>query len=483
MPFTPVSEIPAIRDALRAGFRKGVPRPLQWRKHQLLQLARMVQENREAFAEALAKDLGKPKLESYGFEMAAIVERCLLSVEQLDDWAKPVVVDAPDWQKPMKPTIYKAAKGTVLIIAPWNYPLVLSLQPLLGAISAGCCAVLKPSEITPHYSELIADLFPKYLDPNAYRVVLGAVPETTKLLELQWDHIFYTGNGPIARIISAAAAKHLTPLTLELGGKSPVLIDPSFDINLAAKRLLWAKGQNCGQLCVSPDYVLVPRTHQDALIAALKHWYAEFFPEGSMKSSSVSRIVSPAHHARLMDLLKRTKGEVVIGGKTEGTAKIDITVLKDVRADDSFMEGEIFGPFLPIVPVDSLQDAIEFVRDRDHPLVLYAFTDNPEIKKQILEETLSGSIVFNDLVQQLMFNNLPFGGVGESGHGRQVLKYTFDSFSYERSSVDVPKEIEPYYAVRYPPYNDEKFKMMSAAALLPIPTSTSSLRRLEGGHD
>ncbi|KAJ6540724.1 aldehyde dehydrogenase [Mycena capillaripes] len=472
MSYTPISEISAIRDALRANFRKGVTRPLEWRKNQLLQLARMVQDNREAFAEALSKDLGKPKTETFALEIGSVVDRCLVSVQQLDDWAKPVLVDAPVWQQPMKPTIYKAAKGTVLIIAPWNYPLVLSLQPLLGAISAGCCAVVKPSEIVPHYSELVAELFPKYLDSNAYRVVLGAVPETTKLLELQWDHIFYTGNGRIARIISTAAAKHLTPLTLELGGKSPVLIDPTVNLKLAAKRILWAKSKNCGQLCVSPDYVLIPRSHQDALISALKEWYTVFFPEGSMQSNSVSRVVSPEHHVRLTDLLKRSKGEVVIGGQTEGTSKIEITVLKNVPADDSFMEGEIFGPFLPIVPVDSLQDAIEFVRDRDHPLVLYAFTDNPEIKKQLLDETLSGAIVFNDLVQQLMFNNLPFGGVGESGHGRQVLKYTFDAFSYERSGVDVPKEIEPFYAVRYPPYNDEKFQKMSAAALLPIPASS-----------
>ncbi|KAJ6470758.1 aldehyde dehydrogenase [Mycena vitilis] len=484
---TPISEIPTIRETLRASFKKGVPRPLEWRKNQLLQLARMVQDNADAFSEALTKDLGKPRLEAYAHEIGPVIARCLLTVRQLDDWAKPILVDSLDWQKPLKATVHKAAKGVVLIISPWNYPLTLTLQPLQGAIAAGCCAVVKPSETSPHYSELIAELFPRYMDPSAYRIVLGEVAETTKLLDLQF---FYTGNSSIARIICAAAAKHLTPLTLELGGKSPVIIDPSFDLNLAAKRILWAKAQNCGQFCVSPDYVLIPRVHQDEFISALKQWYAEFFPGGSLNSSSISRIVSPEHHARLTDLLKRSKGAVVLGGQTEGNTKIEVTVLKNVLADDALMDGEIFGPILPILPVDNVQDAIDFVRQRDHPLVLYAFTEIPEIKKQVLEETMSGSISFNDLVHQLACDELPFGGVGESGYGRQILKHSFDAFSYERASVDVPKEcvtpasltlilpfepcdrIEPLNTARYPPYNDEKFAHVSEAARMQIPVES-----------
>ncbi|KAJ6542372.1 aldehyde dehydrogenase [Mycena vulgaris] len=468
MPTTPISEIPLIRDTLRTNFRNGVSRPLEWRKHQLLQVARMLQENKELFAESLAQDLGKPKMDVYS-EIGMMIERAIISARALDDWAKPVVVEVPDWQKPWKPTVYTAAKGTVLIIAPWNYPLGLCVQPLLGAIAAGCCAVLKPSELSPHCAERLAELLPKYLDPAAYRVVLGGVPESTKILELQWDHIFYTGNGRIARIIAAAAAKHLTPLTFELGGKSPVIVDPSFDVKLAAKRTLWAKSQNCGQLCVAPDYVLIPRTHQDEFIAALKDSYAELFPEGSLNSDSICRIVSPAHHARLVDLLTRTRGEVVLGGQMEGNSKIEITVIKNVPADDSFMEGEIFGPFLPILPVDTLEDALEFVRDRDHPLVLYAFTENAELKKKILDETMSGGVAFGDLVQQLAVKELPFGGVGESGYGSQVLKHTYEAFSYNRSTVDIPQEVEPFNAVRYPPYDDEKFKVMTAAAFLDVP--------------
>ncbi|KAK7014366.1 aldehyde dehydrogenase [Favolaschia claudopus] len=468
---TLVSNIPVIQNILRTSFSNGLTRPLEWRKHQILQLARMLQDNKEVFADALYKDLGKPKLEAFG-EIGVLIERSVLSAQQLDDWTRPTSIDCLDWQRSTQPTVYMAPKGTVLIIAPWNYPLALVLQPLIGAIAAGCCAVCKPSEIASHTAMALAEVMPQYLDSSAYRVVLGAVAETTKLLELQWDHIFYTGNGRIARIISTAAAKFLTPLTLELGGKSPVIVDPSFDINLAAKRIIGGKAHNGGQICVSPDYIVIPRSHQDILVSALKRFYAEFFPDGSLASDSISRIVSPSHHARLMDLIKRSKSEVAFGGRTEGQSKIELTVFKNVLPEDSLMEDEIFGPLLPIVAVENMDAAIEFVRTRDHPLALYAFTDDPALKKRLLEETLSGAVVFNDLITQLAFNNLPFGGVGPSGYGRQYLKYTFEAFSYQRSSIDVPKELEPFLAARYPPYDDEKVKIMGAAVDMTIPPSS-----------
>ncbi|KAJ6471938.1 aldehyde dehydrogenase [Mycena sanguinolenta] len=484
MQSTPISEIDGIRATLGTTFKGGVTLSLEWRKQQLLQLARMVQDNAPAFAEAVAKDMSKPKFEMYFGEIAAIVQRSLISAENLEEWAKPNVVDVPDWQKPWSPTIHKSAKGVVLIIAPWNFPMTLSLQPFIGAIAAGCCAVVKPSEAAPHYAALLAELIPKYLDFSAFKVILGGVPETTKLLELQWDHIFYTGNSRVGRIVATAAAKHLTPLTLELGGKCPVIVDPATDVAIAAKRTLWGKAQNCGQVCVAPDYVLVPRAHQDAFIAAIKESCSQFFPDGSLASDSISRIVSPEHHSRLMDLLNRTKGEVVMGGKSQDL-KIEITVVKNVSADDSLMEGyatlhfslnrpliayrEIFGPILPIVPVDSIQDAINFVRERPHPLVLYAFTENPKVKTQILKETFSGSLVFNDTFQQLAVGEIPLGGVGESGHGKQVLKFTFDEFSYERGSIDLPKEAEPFLGFRYAPYTEENLKIIAAGAFMPIP--------------
>ncbi|KAJ7776098.1 aldehyde dehydrogenase [Mycena metata] len=467
---TPTSELPGIRETLRATFKAGTPQPIEWRRHQLHQLARMVQENAELFVQAIAQDVGKPKVETYFAEIGPIVQRCLLNAEKLEEWTSPVNLVVPDWQKPWSPTIYKGGKGTVLIIAPWNYPMILSLQPLVGAIAAGCCAVIKPSEIAPHYSTLLSELAPKYLESSAFRVVLGGVPETTKLLELQWDHIFYTGNSRVARIIARAAAQHLTPLTLELGGKCPVIIDPAYDLKIAARRTLWGKAQNCGQVCVAPDYVLIPRQSQDAFISALKEAYAEFFPAGSLSSESISRIVSPEHHARIMDLLERTQGQVVFGGASSfQDLRIELTVVRDVSPTDSLMEGEIFGPILAVVPVDTVQQAIELVRDSKYPLVLYAFTESDTLKSEIVKGTLSGNVVFNDTFQQLAVNELPLGGVGESGYGRQVLKYTFDEFSYERASIDMPKQAEPFLTVRYPPYTEENFGVMAATAFLDIP--------------
>ncbi|KAG2065876.1 aldehyde dehydrogenase [Suillus decipiens] len=469
---TPVSTLPKIRDALRATFRSGITRPLPWRQHQLYQLARMAQNERELICDAIKKDLGKPKTEVLMAEVGTIIERAVKSAKQLPEWAQTEYPDVPDWQKSWKPTIYKAPKGTALIISPWNYPMILTFQPLIGAIAAGCTAVLKPSELAPTFSQLLEEIVPKYLDPNTYRVVNGAVPETSKLLELQWDHIFYTGNGRVARIVASAAAKHLTPLTLELGGKSPVIIDSAYDIDLAAKRILWGKCNNAGQICVAPDYILVQRDKQDDLVKAFRKHYNAFFPEGALDSPLFGSIVSDLHHKRLTSLLSRTKGEVVLQGRADAARKrLELTIVKDVAEGDSLLEEEIFGPILPIVPVDSLDEAVNFVNARSHPLVLYAFSDNEGVKQRLVSETQSGGIVFNDTFQQLAVHELPFAGVGESGYGNQVMKHTYDTFTQLRSSIDMPKEAEPHLAIRYPPHSEEAVKALTTGVYAPIPPS------------
>jgi aldehyde dehydrogenase (NAD+) len=298
------------------------------------------------------------------------------------------------------------------------------------------------------------------------------VAETTQLLNLQWDHIFYTGSTRVARIVSIAAAKHLTPVTLELGGKCPVIIDPAArpdDIKLAAKRTLWGKVNNAGQICLAPDYVLVHRDQQDEFIKALKEYHDIFFPEGALQSSSYGRIVTLNHRSRLVSLLERSQGTISFGGKVDGEKGFEPTVVRDVKGDDSLMEEEIFGPILPVVPVDSINEAIAFVKSRPHPLALYVFTDDPALKQRFVDTTLSGSLVFNDTFMQAAVNELPFSGIGESGHGSQVLRYTFDAFTHLRSSIDVPKEIEQFLEARYAPYTEEKFKIMTAPVGLPIP--------------
>ncbi|KII92978.1 hypothetical protein PLICRDRAFT_155932 [Plicaturopsis crispa FD-325 SS-3] len=472
---TPIGQIPGIQETVKRTFSSGKTRPLAWRKNQLHQLARLVQENIDVLVDATMQDLGRPKQETLFIEIGPIIERSVLSAERLEEWAEPETPEVPDWQKEWRPKIYKASKGTVLIIAPWNYPIILSLQALIGAIAAGCTAVVKPSEVAPASAQLLAELFPKYLDTFAFAIVNGGVPETTRLLEMQWDHIFYTGNGRVARIVAAAAAKDLTPTTLELGGKSPVIIDPAYNMHIAAKRILWGKVNNAGQICVAPDYVLISRSKQDEFVAALKTNYDSFFPDGALGSASYGRIVNPIHHARLKSLLDRTKGTVVLGGAVTGSVGFEPTVVKDVRSGDSLMEEEIFGPILPIIPVDSIEDAIRFVNSRPHPLVVYPFTDDQILKQKLLEEIISGSIVFNDTVGQLGVSALPFSGIGESGHGVQVMKYTYDAFTHLRASLDLPQDVEPSLEIRYAPYNEQSdgFKIMTMAVGTDIPPPKS----------
>ncbi|KAG2740391.1 aldehyde dehydrogenase [Suillus brevipes Sb2] len=469
---TLVSKIPQIRDTLRATFRSGLTRPIAWRQHQLYQIARMAQNERELICDALKKDLGKPKTEVLMNEIGSTIEIAVKSAQRLPEWAKTEYPEVADWQKPWNPTIYKAPRGTVLIISPWNYPMILTFQPLIGAIAAGCTAVLKPSELVPTFSQLLEEIVPKYLDPNVCRVVNGAVPETSKLLELQWDHIFYTGNGRVARIVASAAVKHLTPLSLELGGKSPVIIDSAYDIDLAAKRILWGKCNNAGQICVAPDYILVQRDKQDELVKAFQKHYNAFFPDGALDSPLFGSIVSELHHKRLTSLLSRTKGEIVLQGRADAARRrLEPTIVKDVADGDSLLEEEIFGPILPIVPVDSLDQAIDFVNARSHPLVLYAFSDNESMKQRLVSETQSGGIVFNDTFQHLAVSELPFAGVGESGYGYQFMKYTYDTFTQLRSSIDMPKGAEQHLAIRYPPHSEEAVKALTAAVYTPIPSS------------
>jgi len=271
-----------------------------------------------------------------------------------------------------------------------------------------------------------------------------------------------------------AAAKHLTPVTLELGGKCPVIIDPAAgpdDIKLAARRVLWGKVSNAGQICLTPDYVLIQREQQEEFVKALKEYIDAFFPDGPLKSSSYGRIVTTSHHSRLVALLRRSEGTIAFGGQVDDDRGFAPTVVRDVKGDDSLMEEEIFGPILPLVPVDNIDEAIAFVNARPHPLAMYVFTENPALKQRFVDTTMSGGLVFNDTFIQASVNELPFGGVGESGHGMQVMRYTFDDFTHLRGSIDVPKQFEEFFEARYPPYTEDKFNIMTAPVRLPIPAS------------
>ncbi|KAI9462637.1 aldehyde dehydrogenase [Russula earlei] len=478
--YNSAAEIDDAYETLQATFRAGTTRPLSWRKHQLNQVVLLLRENLDAIVQSFAGDLGKPRVEVITGEVGPIVRRTIQSVALLDEWASDERVAAPDWQQSWSPTVLKRPKGVVLVISPWNFPVFLTFQPLIGAIAAGCPAVLKLSEIGPGVSTLLADLLPKYLDRSAYRVINGGVPEVTHLLRLKWDHITYTGNGTVGRIVAKAAAEHLTPITLELGGKSPVLIDPNTtNLKIVAKRVLWGKSRNAGQICVAPDYVLIPRAAQDAFVEAIKEAAAELRLDDALASTdSYGSIVSEGHYRRLRNLMTTSSGTIVVGGNTnEERRRIAPTVYRDVKEGDSLLEGEIFGPLLPIVPVDDVRQAIEYIDAHPRPLVLYAFTEDPEVKQALRDETRSGGLHFNDVLSQAGVDQLPFAGVGESGYGNLTLKYTYDEFTYLRGSVDIPLTLEPNLSTRYPPYTPaviEALAIKSGAVQAPTAAATAS---------
>ncbi|EJT97619.1 aldehyde dehydrogenase [Dacryopinax primogenitus] len=469
---TPIDEIPQIHADLVKSFRTAIMWPLAKRKEQLAAMANMMKENADAWSRAIYADLGKPELQAQLFEIA-ISNQAVNAIHELEEWTAPIKPDVHERHSEWQPTVYKIPFGVVLIISPWNYPLTLTMQPLVAALAAGNCVVLKPSELAPNVSALMAELVPKYFDPRVVRLVNGGVKETTRLLELKWDRIFYTGNGTVGRIIAQAAAKHLTPVTLELGGKSPVVIDPEgLDFTLVAKRILHGKLANAGQTCVAPDYILCPEASQKPLMQAMTAAMSEFFEETGGKALNnrhYGRIVNKRHFKRIKNLVDKSKGEVVFGEKQTDPERyaMEPLVIK-TTGDDDLMGEEIFGPVFPLITIKDVDDAINFIEDRDHPLSLYVFTKSEETKQKFVSRTRSGGIVFNDTMEQLAVG-LPFGGIGESGMGYTVGRAGFESMMHLRASVDIPYEHEEAVSLRYPPYTQEKVDIARMIAQPHVP--------------
>ena len=452
----PVQPIPKHLADLRATFRAGRTRPMAWRKQQLKRLRALLKENEQALADALHGDLRKSYFEAWSSEINFTVNEIDHSLAHLDEWARPQSVDTPIAYQPASSEIRKEPLGVTLIIAPWNYPVQLMLAPLAAAISAGNCAVLKPSEVAQHTATLLTKLIPQYLDGDAFRVVEGGVPETTALLEERWDHIFFTGSTAVGRIVMQAAAKHLCPVTLELGGKSPCIVAADAPMKVAARRILWGKVWNAGQTCVAPDYVLVERGGEAKLLAAMKRTLQEFYPGDPKASPDYARIINERHFDRLLGLLEGQ--DVALGGGSDrGERYIEPTVVTGVDVDSPLMQEEIFGPILPIVPYDTLQQAIDFVNDREKPLALYVFTRKRATAEAVLANTSSGGAAINVSVLHLGVPDLPFGGVGPSGMGAYHGQAGFDCFSHTKSVFSKSALVDP--PVLYPPYSDFKKKV------------------------
>ncbi len=460
---TPVGEIPGIVQRVRQGATDGLLRTRDQREAQLRALRRFLVECEDELVTALRDDLGKPPIEAYSTEIGFTIGEIDHIVSKLARWVKPTRVKVPLKLRPGRARLVPQPLGTVLVIAPWNYPVQLVLAPLAAALAAGNTVVLKPSEVAPATAEVLARRLGDYLDPRLVAVVTGAVPETTALLEERFDHIFYTGNGTVGRVVMRAAAEHLTPVTLELGGKSPAIVTAPTDVEVAARRIAWGKFVNAGQTCVAPDHVLVDRELEAPLVGAIVAAVHRFYGDDPAASPDYARIVNERHHDRLVGLLDAGGfDEVALGGEHDRDRRyLAPTVLRGVAPDAAVMDGEIFGPILPVIAVDDLDAAIAHVNAGPAPLALYAFTDDEELQERVVAETSAGGVTLNHTLLHLAVDGLPFGGVGESGMGAYHGKAGFDVFTHHKPVL--AKRLKPDPALLYPPYPKWKQRILRRA--------------------
>jgi len=450
------TSLATLVDHVRATFRTGHTTPLAWRRHQLEQMKKMLEDNEERFIEALRVDLGKPTVEGFVTDIAFVLGEIESMLKNLKKWNKTERVSSPIVTQPSKSRRIPQPLGVVLVIAPWNYPVQLLLVPAAGAIAAGNAVVMKPSEVSGATSAVLAELLPQYMDQSAITVVEGGVVETTELLAQQFDHIFYTGNGTVGRIVMTAAAKHLTPVTLELGGKSPVVVDKSANISVAARRIAWGKWLNAGQTCIAPDYILVDNSVKAKLIDGIADAIKDFYGDDPKTSDSYGRIVSDRHFTRLNTLM--SGGTVAVGGDTDSTQRyISPTVLDNVDLSSQLMNEEIFGPLLPVIGVDSVDNAITHINSNPHPLALYVFAENKNAISHVVDSTTAGGVTVNGTLMHITNPNLPFGGVGESGMGAYHGKSGVRIFQHMKPVLTRSTKIDPTLA--YPPYTARKAKL------------------------
>ena len=442
---------------LRQTFDSGKTRTIEWRLGQLAEIERMMREHEDDIAAALRADLGKCRFEAVMTEMSFVAAEAKYARKNLRKWMRPKKVRTPIMAQPGHSYLWPEPKGVVLIIAPWNYPMSMVMAPLVGAVAAGNCAVMKPSEVTANTSALLAGLLPRYLDTGAFAVVEGGVPETTELLEQRFDHILYTGNERVAKIVMAAAARHLTPVTLELGGKSPCLIDKSADIEVAASRIAWGKFINAGQTCVAPDHVLVHRDVSQQFVDTLSRKIREFYGDDPEQSPDFCRIASERHAARFKQLLE---GQTIHTGGQVDVAKrfVAPTIVLDPSPDSPLMQEEIFGPVLPVITVDEMHHAIRFVAERPKPLALYLFTKSKALEDAVLDRLSAGTVCVNDAVIFMVSPELPFGGVGNSGMGRYTGWFGFETFSHMKPVMKRSFRFDA--PMRYPPYTEQKARLL-----------------------
>ena len=436
-------------------FSSGATRPLSFRMDALRKLQKALQDNEDLIAKAMQADLNKSPFESYMTETGMVLDEIRYHLKHLPRWIRTKGVRTPVTQFHAKSFVVPEPYGVALIMSPWNYPLQLCLEPVVGAISGGNCAVIKPSAYAPATSNAIAKLIGETFPPEYLTVVEGGREQNSALLEEAFDYIFFTGSVEVGKAVMEAAAKHLTPVTLELGGKSPVIVDETANLKLAAKRIAFGKVLNAGQTCVEPDYLMIHEAVKDRFLEEYKKALAKFFPGGDMSEMPV--IISEKHFQRVSRLLKDEKA-VIGGGVDEARRFIEPTVLAGITPDSPVMQEEIFGPILPLLTYTNLSDCIKFIRSRPRPLALYLFTESRATEKKILDSCSFGGGCINDTIIHLANPRMGFGGVGYSGMGSYHGKLSFDTFTHYRSIVRKSTWID--LPMRYHPYTEKNFKMI-----------------------
>jgi aldehyde dehydrogenase (NAD+) len=444
-------DIPQLIRRQREYFATGETRSIEFRLTQLRRLQESIVANQDRIVAAVAADLGRAPFEAY-FEIAILAEIKLIQ-KKLKEWMKPRRIKTQIDAFPAQAWVQPEPLGVALIIGPWNYPFQLLIWPLVGAIAAGNCAILKPSEYASATSALVARMMGDLFDSQYVAVLEGDVAVSQALLAEKFDRIFFTGGTAVGKIVMAAAAKHLTPVTLELGGKSPCIVDDRVRLDTTAKRIVWGKFLNSGQTCIAPDYIFVPRDRRDELVANLCRYVREFYGENPQTSPDYARIVNQKQLTRLKPLLQN--GKIAIGGEWDDDDRyLAPTIVTDIGWEDPIMEDEIFGPILPVLTYDRLDEAISAIASRPKPLALYLFSEDEGIQQRVLQQISSGGVCINDTVMQVGISGLPFGGVGESGMGSYHGKDTFDTFSHYRSVLKRGLWLDLDW--RYAPYTDRR---------------------------
>lgn len=463
MKFTDIETIPSVVSELRSSFEGGKLHSVDYRLHQLRNLYYALDDNSQLLVEALEEDFHRANFETVALEVSVVKAELSDIISNLKKWAKgSKLYRLPFSYMTTSTRVEKIPYGVVLIISPFNYPLSLSMSPVAGAIAAGNCVVLKPAESTPAFSEALSKVLENALDPGILSVVKGGPEETTKVLQQRFDKIMYTGGDKVGKIVARAAAEHLTPTLMELGGKSPGIITASHaNLDTIIKRIVWGRYVNAGQTCVALDYLLVEDKVYDAVVSKLVEIVNDFFPQVDVESN-FTHIINKPSFDRLLKILETTKGEVVCGGKSDAAHLfIEPTVVTKVGWDDPLMSQEIFGPILPVIPFSNLANAVDLIKSHwDTPLASYIFSQDEKERQYILANLRSGGTCINETVMHVGLSKVPFGGIGSSGYGNYHGKTSFDAFSHERTVMSQSLLAEPLLKARYPPYTLGNLKVM-----------------------